>query len=199
MKEYWSGEKGLLKPGMLLRVKNMLITQDYIMPNPGALVEFLTARDQPGVGEMWIVTWISLDGKLRVAPIDPKHLESPYASIDSRIIDLARVYKARTGVELDVEILNQCIDFLPEKVHNAQQEDSGLEVILLNDGMFSGLASVDFPITLRLLPGEYVLDDTTIAISSKILELIPGARCVGDTSSLLFTLNEEAIIVKKEK
>lgn len=175
MENLWDGDSPL-RPGLVVKYNGTPKSEFYSPPLPGTLITLIAEDYQMEYNQVWICRWYDEEKRIKLCPLLPSTFERVKEPIDNRTLLVADKYYEITGQTLNNVALDEALAFLLVKdKHEVTQK--GLEVTLKSDGAFFPLADVEFPVTLRLYPGEYktTRNRTGIHIRGDILNMIPGA------------------------
>lgn len=197
---YWDGESKLC-PGLVVKYIGKGASDYYTLPEHGQLVTLLAQDIQMGSNPVWICRWYDEDKAIQLVPLMAPVLARAEDPIDPRVEQVADRYYQWTGVDLDLKYLQKSLAFLFEKSKNEPvlERVDFEEVTILNNGGFSILAGVQFPITLKLFSHEYeryACDSVSFGVLGKILNLLPGVNPTEkfvEDEFYIFFINEEII------
>lgn len=173
---YWDGETPL-RSGLIVKYVGTQNSEFYSPPAPGTLITLIAEDYQMEYNKVWICRWYDENQRINLCPLLPSTFKRAEEPIDPRTLRVADAYFEQTREILNKRALEKAIDFLLEKredVVKPAAEDI-VEVTLINDGDYEQLGNLNFPVTLRLYPGEYKKDNG-INIKGKILNMIPGVE-----------------------
>lgn len=172
---YWDGLSPL-RPGLVVKFMGSAASDYYRVPETGTLVTLIAEDYQMEYNKVWICRWYDDQKRINLCPLLPATFKRAEEPLDPRTLLVADKYFEQTGDVLNNRALEKAIDFLLVKRENVVKpaEIEALEVTLLNDSDYEQLGDLDFPLTLRLYPGEYKKEDNGINIKGSILNMIPG-------------------------
>lgn len=175
MDNMWDGDSPL-RPGLVVKYNGSQKSEFYSPPVPGTLITLIAEDYQMDYNQVWICRWYDEEKRVKLCPLLPSTFKRVKEPIDNRTLLVADRYYEITGQTLNNSALDEALDFLLQKREDVVKPaaTSVLEVTLLNDGDFAELGDVDFPVTLRLYPGEYKKDGNCINIKGSILNMIPA-------------------------
>lgn len=177
MDNMWDGNSPL-RPGLVVKYNGTPKSEFYSPPAPGTLITLIAEDYQMEYNQVWICRWYDEEKRIKLCPLLPSTFKRVKEPIDNRTLLVADRYCQITGQTLNNSALDEALAFLLIKLEDTVEPaaESVIEVTLLDDGDFEALKNLNFPITLRLYPGEYDTSYNGIDIKGKILNMIPGVE-----------------------
>lgn len=189
----WNGEC-TFEPGHTVKYigTGNVDTGLYGVPPQHGQEMILVAEDAGYSGNaLWICKWRDpITNNLRLMPFLPEFLGQATELPSEEAVNFVAEYEAVKGDKLDVKVVDSIL-----KKSKIVVTGETLEITLLNDGSFSGLRGVDFPVTLRVTKNDvFASTPYGLYIKTQLLSLIPGADYGNDIDAdhmLYFSIGEE--------
>ncbi|WNL63339.1 hypothetical protein [Citrobacter phage Tr1] len=189
----WDGERAL-QAGLTVKYigTGNVDTGLYGLPPQYGQEMVLVGEDSGYNGNtLWICKWRDpVTNNLRLMPFLPEFLGQATERPSEEAVNFVAEYEAVQGDKLDVKV----VDSILKKSKTVVTRET-LEITLLNDGSFSGLRGVDFPVTIRVTKNDvFASTPYGLYIKTQLLSLLPGAsygEVIDSDHMLYFSIGEE--------